>query len=73
MPKRKEIVSELWLTRDKKLLEREMQEAAKELDFERATEIRNLINRLKMQNGKSKFAQKKKFLGVRCVGGGGGF
>jgi excinuclease ABC subunit B len=58
-PKKKEIVSEFWLTRDKKLLEREIQEATKELDFERATEIRNLINRLKIQNGKSKFAQKK--------------
>ena len=57
--KKKEVVSEFWLIRDKKLLEREMREAAKSLDFERATEIRNLINKIEAQNEKPKVAQKK--------------
>ena len=47
VPREKEIVSEFWLIRDKKLLEKEMQIAAKNLDFERAAEIRDLIKRIK--------------------------
>jgi excinuclease ABC B subunit len=43
----KEIVSEFWMIRDKELLEKEMKEAAKNLDFERAAEIRDLIKRIK--------------------------
>ena len=61
-PKAKEISSEFWIIRDYnppttrqgkayiKLLEREMKEAAKNLDFERAAEIRDLIKKFK--NGK---------------------
>ncbi|PIQ06921.1 MAG: hypothetical protein COW72_01410 [Candidatus Nealsonbacteria bacterium CG18_big_fil_WC_8_21_14_2_50_37_10] len=55
-PKAKEISSEFWTPPthhpiwDKKLLEREMKEAAKNLDFERAAEIRDLIKKFK--NGK---------------------
>jgi len=45
--KRKEITSEFWLIRDKKLLEKEMREAAKNLDFERAAEIKDLIKKIK--------------------------
>ena len=45
--KSKEITSEFWAIRDAKLLEREMKEAAKNLDFERATEIRDLIKKIK--------------------------
>ena len=45
--KEKEISSEFWAIRDKKLLEKEMKEAAKSLDFERAAEIRDLIKNLK--------------------------
>jgi len=44
--KKKEITSEFWIIKDKKLLEKEMREAAKNLDFERAAEIRDLILRL---------------------------
>jgi excinuclease ABC subunit B len=33
--------------KDKKLLEKEMKEAAKNLDFERAAEIRDLIKKIK--------------------------
>ena len=43
----KEITSEFWAVRDKKLLEKEMKEAAKNLDFERAAEIRDLIKKIK--------------------------
>jgi len=42
----KEIASEFRPIGDKKLLEKEMQEAAKNLDFERAAEIRDLILQL---------------------------
>jgi len=35
------------MIRDKKLLEREMEEATKNLDFERAAEIRDLIREIK--------------------------
>jgi excinuclease ABC subunit B len=45
--KEKEITSEFWMIRDKELLEKEMKEAAKNLDFERAAEIRDLIKNLK--------------------------
>ena len=47
MKKEKEVSSEFWAIRDKKLLEEEMREAAKNLDFERAAEIRDLIKNLK--------------------------
>jgi len=50
--KGKEISSEFWLVQDKKLLEKEMKEAAKNLDFERAAEIRDLIKKLKTQSEK---------------------
>jgi len=45
--KEKEVTSEFWMIRDKKLLEKEMKEAAKNLDFERAAEIRDLILQLR--------------------------
>ncbi len=43
----KEISFEFWMIRDKKILEKEMKEAAKNLDFERAAKIRDLIKKLK--------------------------
>jgi len=43
----KESAVEFWMIRDKELLEKEMKEAAKNLDFERAAEIRDLIKDLK--------------------------
>ena len=43
----KEITSEFWMIRDEKLLEKEMEIAAKNLDFERAAKIRDLIKKLK--------------------------
>ena len=45
--KKEDIAKELWLVHDKKLLEKEMKEAAKNLDFERAAEIRDLIKKIK--------------------------
>jgi len=45
--KEKEIETEFWMIRDKKLLEKEMWEAAKNLDFERAAQIRDLLKKLK--------------------------
>ncbi len=45
--KEKEISAEFMTIGDKKLLEREMREAAKNLDFERAADIRDLIKNLK--------------------------
>jgi len=45
--KEKEISLELWIIKDKKLLEKEMKEAAKNLDFERAAQIRDLIKNIK--------------------------
>jgi len=45
--KKKEIASEFWAIRDIKLLEKEMKMAAKNLDFERAAEIRDLIKNIK--------------------------
>ena len=44
--KEKEVLSEFSTIQDKKLLEKEMKEAAKNLDFERAAKIRDLIHRL---------------------------
>lgn len=44
--KKKEIKEEFFLIRDLKLLEKEMWEAAKNLDFERAAEIREMIKRV---------------------------
>ncbi len=41
------IASEFWQIRDVKLLEKEMKTAARNLDFERAAEIRDLIKKLK--------------------------
>ena len=48
--KKAEVLSEFWAIQDKKLLEKEMKEAAKNLDFERAAEIRNLIKKLPNKN-----------------------
>jgi len=48
----KEIAAEFWVIQDAKLLEKEMKKAAKNLDFERAAEIRDLIKKLK--SGKEK-------------------
>ena len=42
----KESAVEFWMIKDKKLLEKEMKEAARNLDFERAAEIRDLITQL---------------------------
>jgi len=47
LSREKEVSSEFWAIRDAKLLEKEMREAAKNLDFERAAEIRDLIKKLK--------------------------
>lgn len=44
---KKEVASEFQQIKDKKLLEKEMLQAAKNLDFERAAEIRDLIKNLK--------------------------
>ena len=44
---KEEISSEFSEIRDKKILKKEMGEAAKNLDFERAAEIRDLIKRMK--------------------------
>jgi excinuclease ABC subunit B len=45
--KKEDIVEEFYLINDKKLLEKEMKLAAKNLDFERAVEIRDLLNNMK--------------------------
>jgi len=50
--KKEEVKSEFWLIRDLKLLEKEMKIAAKNLNFERAAEIRDLIKNLKSGKGK---------------------
>jgi excinuclease ABC subunit B len=44
--KKEDVMSEFWLVRDKKLLEKEMKTAASQLDFERAAEIRDLIKKI---------------------------
>ena len=43
--KKEDIAEEFWAVHDKKLLEKEMKLAAKNLDFERAAEIRDLIKK----------------------------
>jgi len=43
--KKEDIAEEFWAVHDKKLLEKEMKIAAKNLDFERAAEIRDLIEK----------------------------
>ncbi len=50
--KKKEVLSEFCAITDTKLLEKEMKEAAKNLDFERAAEIRDLIKKLKNKSKK---------------------
>jgi len=47
--RKKEITAEFWMIQDVKLLEKEMKTAAKNLDFERAAEIRDLIKSLKLK------------------------
>ncbi|MDO8663538.1 MAG: excinuclease ABC subunit UvrB [Candidatus Wildermuthbacteria bacterium] len=47
--KEKEVAAEFWAVRDKNLLEKEMKIAARNLDFERAAEIRDLIRKLKVK------------------------
>ena len=47
LKKEKEISAEFWMVKDEKLLEKEMKEAARNLDFERAAQIRDLIKQLK--------------------------
>jgi excinuclease ABC subunit B len=46
LQKEKQVASEFMIIKDKKLLEKEMKKAAKNLDFERAAEIRDLIKKL---------------------------
>jgi len=50
--RKKEIKTEFWMVRDLKLLEQEMKTAAKNLDFERAAQIRDLIKEIKSGKGK---------------------
>jgi len=45
--KKEDVASEFWAVQDKNLLEKEMKMAAKNLDFERAAELRDLIEKLK--------------------------
>jgi len=47
VPKKEVTTFEFCLTQDKKLLEKEIKEAIKNLDFERAAQIRDLIKKLK--------------------------
>ena len=47
--KKEDIAEEFWAVNDKKLLEKEMKVAAKNLDFERAAEIRDLISKIKIK------------------------
>ncbi len=51
--KKEDVDSEFWLIHDKKLLNKEMKDAAKNLDFERAAEIRNLIEKLNNKKARS--------------------
>ena len=44
--KKEDVAEEFWMVHDKKLLEKEMKIAAKNLDFERAAELRDLIKKL---------------------------
>ncbi len=45
--KKEDVVEEFYLVNDKKLLEKEMKIAAKNMDFERAAELRDLIGKLR--------------------------
>jgi excinuclease ABC subunit B len=45
--KKEDVAEEFWAVNDKKLLEKEMKIAAKNLDFERAAELRDLIGKIK--------------------------
>jgi len=47
--KKEDIAEEFWAVQDKKLLEKEMKEAAKNLDFERAAQLRDLISKIKLK------------------------
>ena len=51
--KKEKVLTEFWIIKDKKLLEGEMKKAARDLDFERAAEIRDLIKKLKTQSKKT--------------------
>jgi len=44
--KKQNVASEFWIVNDKKLLEKEMKIASKNLDFERAAELRDLIKKM---------------------------
>jgi len=46
LSKKQEISAEFWSVQDKKLIEKEMKIAAKNLDFERAAELRDLLKNL---------------------------
>jgi excinuclease ABC subunit B len=48
--KKEDIAEEFWAVHDKKLLEKEMKIAAKNLDFERAAELRDLIKKQSDKN-----------------------
>ena len=52
LSKRGEISAEFWLIHDKNLIEKEMKIAAKNLNFERAVELRDLLKSLKSDKGK---------------------
>jgi excinuclease ABC subunit B len=47
--KEREIEVEFWMIRDEKLLEQEMKEAARNLDFERAAQIRDILRKMKAE------------------------
>ncbi|MFH1820603.1 MAG: excinuclease ABC subunit UvrB [Candidatus Nealsonbacteria bacterium] len=51
--KKKEVSSEFWMIHDQKLLDKEMKLATRNLDFERAVEIRDLIKELKSDKHKT--------------------
>ncbi|MSU54690.1 MAG: excinuclease ABC subunit B, partial [Candidatus Staskawiczbacteria bacterium] len=44
--KKEDVIEEFYLVNDKKLLEKEMKIAAKNMDFERAAKLRDLIKKL---------------------------
>ena len=51
LSKKNEVSTEFWLVHDKNLIEKEMKIAAKNLDFERAAELRDLLKNLKNDKG----------------------
>ncbi|MEK7503458.1 MAG: excinuclease ABC subunit UvrB [Patescibacteria group bacterium] len=51
LSKKKEVSAEFWLVHDKNLIEKEMKIAAKNLDFERAATLRDLLKNLKSDKG----------------------